>query len=141
MDDALRMCGCQPLGEGRRNLDGLDPGKPRLCEPLPQRLPLEQLSDGVGDALIGTKVVDGEDVRMRQGGHRLRFALEPFERVAVVRQMLGEHLDGDVAVESRVVSPVDFAHSTGADECDDLVGPEHRAESERHIGSAVPIVP
>ena len=67
-------------------------------EPLAQRLALEQLHDGVGDAAVLAEVVDGQDVRVRERRDGLRLALEARERVGVRRRARGQDLDRDVAV-------------------------------------------
>ena len=47
--------------------------------------------------------------------------------------MLPEDLDGDGAIEAGVPRSVDLTHPTGAQQGDDLVGPESRASRQSHI--------
>jgi hypothetical protein len=42
-----------------------------------QRLALQQLGHGIGDTVGLAEVMDGEDVRVRERGDRLRLGLEP----------------------------------------------------------------
>jgi len=79
-------------------------------EPLSQRLPVEQLHDGVHLAVGVTKLVDREDVRVREGRDGFRLALETRERGRIGRNGLGEDLDRHLAAQARVPRPVDFPH-------------------------------
>ena len=47
-------------------------------------------------------------------------AREPREPVRIGRKQLGQHLDGDVAVQPRVARAVDLAHAARADRRQDL---------------------
>ena len=71
--------------------------------------------------LLDAEVVDGEDVRVVELGHRLGLALEAGEPLRVLRHLLGQHLDGHIPLEPLVLSPVHHAHSAGADLLDDAV--------------------
>lgn len=132
-DDRFRMRGRQPFGQRNGNLHRFGPGDRGTPESLAKRLSVEQLRDRVGDASIRPEIVDGKDVRMRQGGDRLGFALEPLERIAVLRQMVGQHLEGHVAIEPRVARAIDLAHAPGAKQRRDFVGAEPAANGKRHV--------
>ena len=71
-------------------------------------------------------------MRMVQAGDRLRLALEPPLQIGVRGDMLGEDLDGDRAIEARVMRFVDLAHPAGANGGDDLVGAEARTGADGH---------
>ena len=55
-----------------------------------------------------THVVERANVRVVQAGDRLRLALEPLLEVGVRGDMLGQHLDGDGAVQAGVPGIVDL---------------------------------
>jgi hypothetical protein len=55
---------------------------------------------------------------------RLGLALEPLLQIRVSRHMLGQHVDGDGAIEAGVGGLVDLAHPAFAEGGDDLVGAE-----------------
>ena len=86
VDDALLVRGGEAVGDLEREVDGLLLRDRPAVEPLAQRLALQQLRDGVGDAILRAEVVDREDVRMRQRRDGLRLALEARERVGVRRR-------------------------------------------------------
>ncbi len=69
---------------------------------------------------------------MRQGGDGLRFAFEPCQGARIVRQRLGQDLDGDIAIQLGVAGAVDLAHATFAELADDFVGAETRAWGKGH---------
>ncbi len=56
------------------------------------------------------------DVRVVQAGDGLRLALEPLLQIGVRGDMLGEHLDGDGAVESGIPRLVDFSHAAAPED-------------------------
>ena len=58
---------------------------------------------------------------MIQRRERLRFAREAREPIGIVREQLRQHLDRDVAIESRVAGAEDLAHAADADGAADLV--------------------
>ena len=110
VDDALAVRGGEAPRDLERPVDRLLLRHGRAVELAAQRLALEQLGHGVGDAVVRAEVVDREDVRMRERGDGLGLALEARERVGVRGQLRGEDLDGDLAVELRVARAVDLAH-------------------------------
>jgi len=60
-------------------------------------------------------------VRILECGQQLRLALEPRQPFGIPRHFDGQHLDGHVALQSRVVGSVHLAHATGAEAARDLV--------------------
>ncbi len=65
---------------------------------------------------------------MVQRGDGACFTLES------IAEVLGRHLDGNIAADARIVRAVDVAHSARADLGDDLVGAEAIADRRRHGG-------
>ncbi len=91
-------------------------------ESLAQRLTLQELHHGEGRALVEAEIMDGEDVRMGECGHRLRFAPEPIDPVGILGEGGCDDLQSDVSLQPGVAGSVDLAHPAGAKEADDLVG-------------------
>ena len=85
VDDALAVRGGEALRDLERPVDRLLLRHGRAVELAAQRLALEQLRHGVGDAVVRAEVEDREDVRMRERGDGLGLALEARERVGVRR--------------------------------------------------------
>jgi hypothetical protein len=79
----------------------------------------------------GADVVHGDDVRVRELGHRLGLADQPgAAELGVAGDLGAQQLDRDLAVELRVVRGIDDAHPTGAEPLDDEVTPDRRAALE-----------
>ena len=70
---------------------------------------------------------------MIDGASGLGLAFEARDAVGVNRERLGQHLDGDGALESLVARAVHLlAHTTGANQSGDLVGPQPRPRCKPH---------
>jgi hypothetical protein len=78
--DRCRVRGGEAQSDVARKLQGLALRERTLRQPLLQRLALEQLYDRIGRALVGSEIVDRENVRMRQSRDRLRLSLEARQR-------------------------------------------------------------
>jgi len=76
--------------------------------------------------------VQDADVGMVQAGDGPGFAFESPMEVGVAGQVLGQHLDGDGAVEARVPTAVDLAHAPGTERRQHFVVTETRAGAEPH---------
>jgi hypothetical protein len=61
--------------------------------------------------------------------------VESTQPVGFVAELLGKHLDGDVAIEPSLVGAVDLAHSPRAEKPADLVPIETVADRQRHLFS------
>ncbi len=69
---------------------------------------------------------------MVQRGDRAGLTLEPLLEIGIRRDMLGQHLDGDRAVQAGVGGLIDLPHAPLADEGGDVVMAEAGADVERH---------
>jgi hypothetical protein len=69
---------------------------------------------------------------MRKRRDSASFALEARQRVGIVRQVLRQDLDRDVATEPRIARPVHLTHSPGADRSSDFVRAEAGTGNKRH---------
>jgi hypothetical protein len=123
--DAAYDCGGVKI-EGRRH------GQRKPMQAPGQRAALEQFHDEEAHAVLEADVVDGEDVRVVQRAGRAGLELEPTPALRIGRRRFGQHLDGDRAIETCVAGPVDLAHATGAQRCEDLVWTEAAAGCKAH---------
>jgi len=71
-------------------------------------------------------------VRVAQGSHRLRLALEAGAAFRICADVMGQDLDGDGAVEAGITGLLDLAHAARTDGRLDLVGSQARAGCEAH---------
>ena len=102
MDDAFAMRLVERVRNLNPKLQRLVERQCALRQSLGQRLALQVLHDQEVDAVLTTDVVDVADVRMTQGRECLGLALESLLQVRVRGDMLGQDLDGDRAIETRV---------------------------------------
>ena len=84
-------------------------------------LALEQLHRHEHLVVLEAELVDGDDVGMAQQRDRLRLAHEALAHRLVRVEAGRDALDGDVAVQHRVVGAEDLAHGPLAELADDLV--------------------
>jgi hypothetical protein len=92
---------------------------------------------------VGSDVVHGDDVRVRQTGHRLTLADEagPACRGLSIAGIVGirsKELHRELAIELGIVGGVDDAHAAFADLREDDVAAERRAAGERGPGGRGP---
>src|ERR1700730_12790931 len=91
------------------------------CDAMLQRHAIQTLH---GDEVLPLSLVnleDHADVGMVQGRCGLSFALEAFQRLRVMRQVVWQELQRDKTVESRIFRLVDNAHTAAAEFLDDSV--------------------
>jgi hypothetical protein len=95
-----------------------------------ERGAVEELHDEEGAVVFFADVVNGADVGMIQRGRGLGFAAEPFQRLAVLRKIFGEELQGNEATEARVLSFIDHTHAAATELLDDPVMGDGLIEQE-----------
>ena len=95
--------------------------KRALRQAVGQGLALEILHDEVVDTCFAPDVVERADVRMRELRDGARLAIEALPELGVLGELRRQHLDGDDAVQARVLRAIDLAHAAGADRRLDLV--------------------
>jgi hypothetical protein len=86
----------------------------------------------ISGALVLAEIEDREDVRMRERGHGPGLAPEARQRIRVLGEVAGQHLDRDVAAELRVFGAVDLAHPAAAQWRHDLVESESSPGRQAH---------
>ena len=79
-------------------------------------------------------IVNGDDVRVVEGGCRAGLLLEAAQPVLVCGRRLRQHLDCYVPIEPLIVRPVDLAHPADADLLDDAVMAEGATDEVSHCG-------
>ncbi len=82
--------------------------------------------------IAGADIVDLADVRMIQRRNCPRLLLEAADAIRVGGKRLGENLDRHVATKTRVARAIHLAHAAGADQRDDFIRADLRAQREWH---------
>ena len=85
-------------------------------------------------AVVLADIVDGADVGMIQSGSGFGFALEAFERLRVVGDIVGEKFQSDGAVEAGVLGFVDDTHAAATEFFDDAVVRNGAADKGLRVG-------
>ncbi len=65
--------------------------------------------------------IDSRDVGVVQRGEKLGFTLKASQAFGIGGEVLGENLDGDIAVKLRIPRPIHLSHAALAERFKDLV--------------------
>jgi hypothetical protein len=98
---------------------------------LEDQIARRRVGDGVR-ARLGN-VVDLADVWMIQRRDGARFRFESTDAVPITGERFGQYLDRHVSTKTRVMRPVDLAHSAGSERRVYDIGPEAGARRQRHV--------
>jgi hypothetical protein len=135
------MGGVERRGDLAADVDrAVGPQPPVALEDRRQVLALDVLHREVEQAVDLARVVDGDDVRMLQGGGDPGLAREPLAEAGGLGEVRRDDLDGGPPAQVQVLGAVDHAHAAAADPLLDPVARDHRAEARviarvRHHGS------
>ena len=122
MHETVLVGESQRAGDLDRDLERLAHLQPTSShDELLEILALDVLEDDVLASGLLAAVDDRDDVRMLQLCDQTGFPFESFDEVVVLVVLLVEDLQGDVALEERVVGPVDARHPAVADQFLQLV--------------------
>jgi hypothetical protein len=86
-----------------------------------QRQSIEKLHHDEAFPVLLADFVDGADVGMVEGGSSTGFATETFQRLWVLRDIVGEKFKRDKATKRGVLRSVDDTHAPAAEFLDDAV--------------------
>jgi hypothetical protein len=137
MNDVLAVSRGETFGQHYAKLDGLTPGKWRTSETIAQRLSFQQLRHGVTNPVVRADIEQHEDIWVRQRRYRFALALEAFQSLRIVGQVLGQDLDGNVTAEPVVARPINLSHAARSKRSNDLVGAQTVTCGEGHRGLSV----
>ncbi len=121
MHDPFLMSCRQAVGDLDSDLDSAGQRKTLLRQHIAQLLPLDELHPDERHTVHVIDLVNDRDVGMFESGRRLRFLDEPALASFVGYQLRTQDLEGNVAVQLDVSSPIDDPHATSANLFEDLV--------------------
>jgi hypothetical protein len=130
VDDALAVGVVEGIGGAAEDGDETLVGQPPAAQQARQGAAGDEPHGHPRDAALDAEGVDGDDVRVFEPRHDLRFATEPLARTLVVEELARQDLQGDVAVEGGLVGPVDRGHAAPPERLDDAISAERRTGSE-----------
>ena len=93
----------------------------RARDAMLQRHAVQKLHGDEGLAVLLADVVDGADVGMIQRGSGPGFAAEAVQGLRVAGDLVGQELEGDEAMQPRVLGLVDHTHTAAAELFHDAV--------------------
>ena len=131
MDDPAGMCGSDAVGDFHHQLECLNRTEMFPAESGTESLSFEELGHRVVDAVLAADVEDRQDVRMGKRRDRARLAPESLERGLVSGEMRRKNLDRDVAIQPRVLGPINLPHAADRDEVENRVRAEGFPRSEQ----------
>ena len=112
MDDSLFVSRGQPARHLQRIVNRLTTGNQPTPYAFAQRLPFQQFRDDIRRAALFPNIENRKNVGMIQRGRRARFLHEPLQAGRICRECRWQNLDRHNAIQPRVASAVDFAHSS-----------------------------
>ena len=121
MDDPALVRRLQPLGDLEEQRNRFVHRDRPSRDPLREVFALHQLHDQEPCVAVGLKSMNGRNVRMVQGGERLRLALEPSQPLLVFGERFRQHLDRHLTLELRVARPIHLSHAARTERAKDLV--------------------
>ena len=119
------------LGDLPGRTQGIGQRQSAVLQPAMQRFPLDVFHDEEQRIAVFANLKDLADVGMIERGHGHRLAAQALARARVSRRHGWEQLDGDLAIETRIVGAIDLAHASRPDGGQNLIGAEARAGRKR----------
>ena len=138
MDDARRVRLGQPVGDLHRVAEGLAEPEPFAADQAVERAARHVLHHDDIPIALACDVVDGDDVRVLEGGGGLGFLLEAPAALRIGDAVGREELERDVAIEARVVGLEDNAHPAPTELVEDRETSQRLAEHNRRPYVSVP---
>src|ERR1700680_897730 len=121
MNDFSLVCG----GKAACDLQGIVRGLPHwdwtFFQTLAEVFPLEQFGDNIGHTAFEADVVNGEDVRVVEGGGSPRLLFAAPQMIRIVAGSRPNQLQRDIAAQPFVARAKDFAHPSRTDLFEDAV--------------------
>ncbi len=112
MDHVVRVRELEPLADLDRQIELVCQAQPIVAgHPALEILAVEILHREVGEALVLTEIVNGDDVAVGKLPGGARLAEEPLAEIRVLVDRSRDELDRDDALQQGVVGAVDHAHA------------------------------
>jgi hypothetical protein len=132
VDDAGLVRGREGVGHLHGHVERLFQRHPFAVEARAQSLAVNELHRDEVRAVFVADFVDGDDVRVVQGGGGRRLALEAAQSVFALREFGGEDFERGGTAQVRVLREIDFAHPARAELRADFVTAETCAGGDGH---------
>src|SRR6202035_5819490 len=100
------------------------------CDAMFQSQAFEEFHGDKGLTILFANVINSANVRMVQGGCRLRLALKAGQRLRVTGDFFGQELESNEAVEPRIFSFINDTHAAAAELLNDSIVRDRLADHE-----------
>ena len=134
VDDAARVRRDERVRDGDGNPERLVQPHPLAWNERIQALAADILHHDEVVPVGRLDLVNRDDVRVIEGGRRLRLLHETATAICVRHQVSGQDLDGHFAAQARVACAIHLAHAPSSDEGEDLVSAKSRTRRQGHLG-------
>jgi hypothetical protein len=138
MDEPSRVSGIERSSDAIDDLERVIDRKWGLVDQLSKISSLDVPHRDEQAAVLLTGVVDRKHVRLVERGGELGFADEAFPEPLVFGELGGEHLEGDLPLESLVLGEVHDTHATPPEGAFDAVASELGSRCQVHRGRRLP---
>ena len=124
--------GFERLADAVRDIEGLIEGiGPRWMRSA-KRLAFDEFEHEKTGPFRLLKIVDRRNVRMIQRRQNFGLALKPAHSRGIMRKLLWQDLDRDLAFQLRVPGAIHLSHAALAEQTSDLMRTELRTDGQRH---------
>ena len=120
MQNALRVGELKRIADGRDDLERLIRREPTRPHGLAQIHAIDELHDEISKATALTKIMHRDDARMAEAGEHTAFAIKALRKARRGREGLGQHFEGDDAVELGLPRFENRTHAAVTDEAEDF---------------------
>src|SRR5215510_7102981 len=120
MNDSVLVRSFKGLTNLPRDIESVPYGQAALLQPFCQRLSFNELEDQTLRAFEFHEVIDRCNVGVIQGCQQLRFPLGTTDTFSVLRKLVRQHLDCDIATQFYVACPINVSHAARSEERDNL---------------------
>ena len=131
MDDARVVRRFEPAGDLPADVERFANPKSTASQALSERLPRNELHDEKGMILVLLEAVQRGNVRMIERGEDAGLSFETSQSFGIARNLVGQHLDRDLAPERSIARAIDVAHASCAKEGEDLVATNRPSHPRR----------
>jgi hypothetical protein len=140
MNDAVLVRGFKRQGDLPRDRNRFIDGKRSTMQSIGKCFAVNQFKHQRRRRRGLLETVDVGDVWMIEGGQHLRFARKALNAIGISGNSRQQHLDGYIAMQSRVSRAIDLPHAAGTESRNNLIRTDPRAGRERNAASISDVI-
>ena len=121
MYDASRVRGSECTSHLDSNLNRFTNLYASACEVLTQRFAFDQFAGNVLNRIIGSDLVNRQDVWVVKRSYSVRLLLKPLQPLRIASEVCGQEFQRRFSARGDIRSKIHFTHPAGADPFQDFV--------------------